>query len=334
MRLMLLALVFLVPVFHADIAMAQGNAEAGKKLWESVDARCRDCHGVKGEGGYGPDLAGRQLSLDQFKRAVRQPWGIMPAFPENQHSEQELADFFAYFTSLPRVAQPGPWQTPLPTGAPKGQELLIATYGCGQCHGAVMGGPRANAGAINADLEWFRQMTFAHTTVMPEHRKLLGAAPARVRMGNYSTTRVPEPALAEIFRYLKDDLKFRANLASRLTAGASGGSYNLVVQNNGLVGKGLAAEDITVLLALTPGTKVATTTGAGYQGVRTDPELKSEVAVWQLPRLGATETQNYTIAVASGGGIARGVVRWTKPVQGTGMPDQINVAMPAPTQTN
>ena len=334
MRLVLFALVFLVPLFQADIASAQGNAEAGKKLWDSADARCKDCHGANGEGGFGPDLAGRQLSLAQFTRAVRQPWGVMPAFPENQHSEQELADFFAYFTSLPRVAQPGPWRTPLPAGAPKGQELLIATYGCGQCHGALMGGPRADAGAINADFAWFRGMTFAHTTVMPEHRKLLSEAPARVRMGNYSMTRVPETALAEIFRYLKDDLKFRAALLSRLTSGTSAGTYNLLVRNEGLAGKGLAAEDITVLLALTPGTKVTSTTGAGYQGVRNDPDLKSEVAVWQLPRLGATETQNYTIAVASGGGIARGVVRWTKPVQGTGMPDQINVAMPAPTQTN
>lgn len=334
MRSILFALVFLVPVFQADIAVAQGNAEAGKKLWESADARCRDCHGVKGEGGYGPDLAGRQLSFDQFKRAVRQPWGVMPAFPENQHSEREIADFFAYFASLPRVAEPGPWRTPLPAGAPKGQELLIAAYGCGQCHGALMGGPRANAGAINADFAWFKMMTFAHTTVMPEHRKLLSEAPGRVRMGDFSTTRVPEAALAEIFRYLKDDVKFRPLVASRLAAGTSAGSYDLVVQNNGLAGKGLAAEDMTILLALKPGTKVMSTTGAGYQGVRNDPELKSEVAVWRLPRLGAKEAQHYTMTVANGGGVERGVVRWTKPVQGTGMPDQINVAMPTPTQTN
>ena len=38
-----------------------------------------------------PDLAGRGLSYAQFKRAVQQPWGIMPAFP--QFPDQELADF-------------------------------------------------------------------------------------------------------------------------------------------------------------------------------------------------------------------------------------------------
>ena len=334
MRLVLFALVFLVPLFQADVASAQGNADAGKKLWESADARCRDCHGVKGEGGLGPDLAGRLTSFEQFRQAVRKPWGIMPAFPENQHSDQELRDFFVYFSGLPKVGEPGPWRIPLPAGAPKGQELLIATYGCGQCHGAVMQGPRADAGAINADLEWFRRMVFEHTTVMPEHRKLLGAAPARVRMGNFSKTRVPEPLLEEIWRYLRDDLKFRVPVVSRLTAATPPGTYNLVVENNGLAGKGLAAEDITIRLALRPGTTVSNATGAGYQGVRNDPDLKADVAVWQLPRLRAKENQTYTLTVASGGGITRGVVRWTKPAQGTGLPSEVNVAMPAPAQTN
>jgi mono/diheme cytochrome c family protein len=334
MRLILLALVFLVPLFQADIASAQGNADAGKKLWESADARCRDCHGLKGEGGLGPDLAGRLSSFDQFKQAVRKPWGLMPAFPEMQHSDQELADFFAYFSSLPKVGEPGPWLTSVPASAPKGQELLIAAFGCGQCHGALMQGPRTNAGAINADFEWFKRMTYEHTTVMPEHRKLLGAAPARVRMGNFSKTRVPEPLLEEIWRYLRDDLKFRVPVVSRLTAATPVGTYNLVVENNGLAGKGLAAEDITIKLALRPGTTVSNATGAGYQGVRNDPDLKADVAVWQLPRLRAKENQTYTLTVASGGGIARGVVRWTKPAQGTGMPSEVNVAMPTPAQTN
>lgn len=67
-----------------------------------MDARCRDCHGIKGEGGFGPDLAGRQLSLDQFKHAVRKRWGVMPMFVEQQLSDQNIANFHAYFTSLPK----------------------------------------------------------------------------------------------------------------------------------------------------------------------------------------------------------------------------------------
>ena len=333
MRPMLIALVFLFPFAQAEIVSAQGNAEAGKKLWTSVDARCRDCHGVQGEGAYGPDLAGRQLSFEQFRRAVRTPWGVMPAFPENQHSDQELADFYAYFQSLPKVSEPGPWKTPVPANAPKGQELMIATVGCAQCHGAVLQGPRTNAGAVGAEFEWFKRMTYEHTTAMPEHRNLLGDAPGRVRMGNYSRTRVPEPVLEGIWRYLKDDLKFRVPVTSRLTPATSTDTYSLVVQNGGLAGKGLTAEDITISLALTPGTKVANVTGAGYQGVRNDPQRKADVAVWQLPRLGPKENQTYTITIASGGRIASGVVRWTKPASGTGSPDEIAVVMP-PAPTN
>ena len=179
----------------------------------------------------------------------------MPAFPENQHSDQELADLFAYLQSLPKVAEPGPWTTPLPANAPKGQELMTASFGCAQCHGAVLQGPRTNAGAVGADFEWFKKMVYEHTTAMPEHRTVLGAAQGRVRMGNFSRTRVPERELEEIFRYLRDDLKFRVPVTSRLTTAASAGSYNLLVQNGGLAGKGLSAEDITILLALKPDRK-------------------------------------------------------------------------------
>jgi len=334
MRSMLIALVFLFSLSQAGIVSGQGNAAAGEKLWTSADARCGDCHGAKGEGAFGPDLAGRQLSLEQFKRAVRRPWGVMPAFPENQHSDQELTDLFAYFQGLPRVNEPGPWRTLVPANAPRGQELMIASFGCGQCHGAVLQGPRTNAGAIGADFEWFKRMTYEHTTMMPEHRKLLDAAQGRIRMGNYSKTRVPEPELAEIWRYLKDDLKFRVPVVSRLVPAQPAGTYNLVVQNTGLVGKGLTAEDITISLALTPGTKVANATGAGYQGVRNDPQTKADVAVWQLPRLAPKQDQAYTITIASGGKISSGQVRWTKPVQGTGAPDQVGVVIQPPAQSN
>jgi mono/diheme cytochrome c family protein len=334
MRSVLIVVALLFPLFQAHIVSAQGNPEAGKKLWESGDARCQSCHGLRGQGAYGPDLAGRQLSFEQFQRAVRKPWGIMPAFPENQYSDKELADFFAYFQSLPRVAEPGPWRTQVPANAPKGLEILIATFGCAQCHGAIMAAIRANAGAVAADFEWFKGMVYEHTTVMPEHRKLIGEAPDRVRMGNFSRTRVPESSLAEAWLYLKDDAKFRPHILSRLTAPTPAGAYNLLVQNAGLVGKGLTAEDITILLAVTSGTKVTNASGPGYQGVRNDPELKADVAVWQLPRLGPKQEQTYTLTVASGGGITRGLVRWAKPAQGAGRNAPIEVVMQRPPQTN
>lgn len=329
MRLISGALFLAVALFYAESAAAQGNAEPGKKLWESADARCRDCHGEKGEGGFGPDLAGRQLSFEQFKQAVRKPWGIMPSFTEQQLSDADMANFIAYFASLPRVAAPGAWKAPLPAQAKHGEELFIATYGCAQCHGAALGGPRGNAGAVAADFDWFKRMVYQHTDTQNVHRAALGVPPGGIRMGNYSRLRLPESVLQEMFLYMKDELKFRPAVAARLIPGASAGTYSLEVLNNGLVGKGLAAEDVTISLALAPGAKVTNTTGAGYQGVRKDKDGKTDVAVWQLPRLGPKDKQNYGITL-SGGAIPSGSVTWAKPTAGTRTPDVIAVAVPPP----
>jgi len=332
MRLVFGALFLVVALFHVQIAAAQGNAEPGKKMWESVDARCRDCHGEKGEGGFGPDLAGRQLSYDQFKQAVRKPWGIMPSFTEQQISDADIANFLAYFSSLPKVTGPGAWKTPLPPQPKHGDTLFVATYGCAQCHGAGLQGPRTNAGAVAADFEWFKRMVYEHTANQNVHRATLGVPAGGIRMGNFSRMRLPESVLQEMFLYMKDELKFRPAIAARLTAGEPAGTYALAVENNGMVGKGLTAEDLTISLALAPGTKVTNTTGAGYQGVRKDKDGKTDVAVWQLPRLGPKDKQAYTITLA-GGAIPSGSVSWMKPVQGSGTPDQAAVALPPPPQT-
>ena len=206
---------------------------------------------------------------------------------------------------------------------------FIATVGCAQCHGATLNGPRGNAGAVNADFEWFKKMVYEHTSYMPQHRTIVGAQPTGVRMGNFSRMRLPESVLQEMFLYMKDELKFRPAIAARLTPGASTGAYSLEVLNNGLAGKGLSAENVTISLALAPGTKVTNTTGAGYQGVRKDTDGKTDVAVWQVPRLGPKDKQSYTITL-SGGTIPKGSVIWAKPAPGSGGPDVIAVAVPPP----
>ena len=102
MRSLLVAL-FLLPL--AQQALAQqapptpaGDPERGKALWLKTEhVECRECHGDNGEGGFGPDLAGRNLTRAQFIHAVRKPWGIMPAFAESQISDRELVDLMAYF---------------------------------------------------------------------------------------------------------------------------------------------------------------------------------------------------------------------------------------------
>src|SRR5678815_1088979 len=94
----------------------------------------------------------------------------------------------------------------------------------------------------------------------------------RVRMGNFSPKRVPESQLQEIWTWM-NELGMVVPIQARLTGGtaaASGTTYTLDVENEGLKDKGLAAEDVTISVVLPPGTKAMSATGTGYQGTQTD----------------------------------------------------------------
>ncbi len=333
MRTLLFALL-LLPLALGSAAAQTGNAQAGKTLWEGPATQCRNCHGQNGEGAFGPDLAGRRLTVPQFRHAVREPWGIMPAFIESQISDSEIADFVAYFNSLQPVEKPGPWRFPVPQGAPRGQQVGLATIGCFQCHGPTFNGPRQDAGAVGADFSWLTSMVYGHTVAMPKQWQILGETPAiRVRMGNYNQARIPESLLREIWAYAQD-LGFRPGVEGRITAGpagADGVTYSVNVGNIGLPGKGLTAEDLTVNVVVPAGSKVVRTTGANYQGERQDADLKANVAVWRLNRLAPKEHQTYTLTLsraATASDNVRGVVRWTKPTVKTGPVDQVNLVPP------
>jgi mono/diheme cytochrome c family protein len=315
------ALIFALLLFPFAQAESGGaSAAAGKSLWEDPGTRCKNCHGNEGEGGYGPDLAGRQLSAEQFRRAVRQPWGVMPAYTEQQISDEQLAHLAAYFGGLPRVAQLGKWRTPVPEGAPLGQQLLIATAGCGQCHGPVLGGPRQAAGGAAADFEWLRKMVYTHTTADPRF--------AKGRMGNFSTARLPVSALEEIWRYMSKELGLRANVRAELTSDTPA-TYKLAIENRGIPGKGFTAEDVTISLALPPGCTVTGTTGPGYQGVKPDSKTGGDTVVWTMPRIEPAAKLTYTVTLAGSGastGIKSGAIRWGKPVLANGETDGIQIA--------
>ena len=334
----LLVILLFLPLAQGGNTPAAGNAQAGQAWWEAANLSfCSRCHGVKGEGGFGPDLAGRLLSIDQYKQAIRKPWGIMPAFIEQQISDQDIANLNAYLTSLPRVPEPGAWRTPVPDRAPAGQQLLVAGVGCGQCHGAALNVPRAAMGAVAADFNWFQKMVYEHTSTIVEHRKLVGEPLTPLRMGNYSRTRLPELELREIWGWITDGVGFRVPITAQLGAGVSAGSrvtYTLTVENDGLVGKGLTAEELTIALRLAPGVTVASTTGVGYQGVRADPQAKVDTAVWQVPRMAPKDKQTFTIAVSSAAAvkdaISGGTVRWSKPTWKDGTIDTVNIAAPPP----
>jgi mono/diheme cytochrome c family protein len=290
-------------------------------MWNSNNA-CSNCHGSNGQGAFGPDLAGHNLTSAQFLRAVRKPWGIMPTFTaEKNFSDQEIESYRLYLASLPKVATPGDWRTPFPANATAKQQVMISN-GCGQCHGDIMGNPRRDAGGEGADFEWFKGMVYTHTTAM-------GDAP-RLRMGNYSRTRLPEVALRQIWEYMTVEAGLRVPVNGQITQGnsnAQGTTFTLTVTNAGHAGKGLTAENLNIGLNLAQGVTVAATTGNGYVGVQNGK------AVWNLARLAAGEKQTYTVTVSGANaatGVTGGNIGWAKPTLANGTMDTLVVAAPRP----
>ncbi|MGE0394022.1 MAG: c-type cytochrome [Vicinamibacterales bacterium] len=331
----LLAL-FLLGALQA--APAAGDAEQGKKQWQTRSAAvgpnqtagtlwCNNCHGMNAEGGFGPDLAGRGLSVEQVRRAVRQPWGIMPRYPQESVSDATLANLTAWFASLPKVAAPAAWKTPLPPAEPRGPYVMTVS-GCYQCHGAQMGNPRrVLGGEFGAALDFplFTKVIYNHNEYYPQNQ-----------MGLFSRDRLTEPTVREIYQYLLVDLGIRVPVSGRVTGSSVAGgnaSHVITVSNDGEAGKGLTAEDITVSVPLPTGGKVVSATGPGYEGVKAGAAAGS-AAVWRLPRLGPTEKVALTLTLSGDVPAAQlkgASVQWAKPALGPGAAtkaDSVMVAIP------
>lgn len=336
---MLILTLFLFPAFQADTPA--GRPDTGKTTWANTAPYCQNCHGVNGEGGFGPDLAGRGLSWTQFKRAVRQPWGIMPAYTEMQLTEQRLADIYAYMSSLPKVAESGqPRLVTTATTLPS-QVSVIQTVGCAQCHQAELGVPRSYIGGEGGDYTMLANLVYEHTQTFPTGR-----------MGNYSRERLPESSLQEIWKFMATDLGLRVPVGATIDAGVAAGAnrtYTLTVSNNGKAGKGLTAEGLTISVALPAGVTVVSTTGDGYKGTSPAGGLAGTVtlATWQAPKIAAGEKQIYTLTIAgTADGLFRGSsIKWAKPeirrpaglVRQAGLPDagdavDVVIARPAAAQ--
>ena len=327
MRTSLFALLMLVlAVAQADTGAAQNAGQAvgdpanGKAVFAFGNTSCTNCHGLEAQGGWGPDLAGRRITYDQAVAAIRNPMWRMPAFVPSQLSDKEILDMVTYWNTLPFAPVIGKWRNEAPATGPRAQQLAVNILGCGQCHGNTMSTPRHGAAGMNADFEWFKKQVYNHATVMPEQWKQLDAERqrGRVRMGNFSPRRVPEAQLKEIWDWM-NELGMVVPLVARLTGGqttATGTTYTLEVENEGLKDKGLTAEDVTISLVLPPGTKAVSATGTGYQGANRDEKANADVAVWRLPKLVAHEHQNFTITLAgapAGDAVPRGTVAYAKP---------------------
>lgn len=324
------------PAAQAPAAAAEpvGDPAAGKVHFTFGNTSCSNCHGRDGEGAFGPALAGRKLTYQRFLNYVRKPIGRMPAYVESELTDQEVADMVAYFNSLPPAAKPAPLRTPLPANPPRGQMLAIQQVGCGQCHGETLDTPRHGAAEVSGDFEWFKHMVYEHSTAQREQWALLklpaGMRPVtpqpsgpnnrnRIRMGNYSRTQLPEARLKEIWDWVVTLGEHLPPLAGNVTAapGTGGLTYTINVYNAGVKDKGVTVEEVRVALTVPDGAKVAATTGTGYKGIERDEELKSNVAVWMVPKMAPHDQQTLSITLAGaaeGGPMPKGNIKWAKPV--------------------
>ena len=337
--MILLLLLSMAQIQAQTQAAGASDIQAGKEIWQgyfNLENDCKLCHGAQGEGGFAKPLAGHQLTSAQFIAAVRKGPGMMPAFvPDRNLNDQQLSQVSAYLASLSKAAEPSrTWQTPIPPLATPPQRLMIST-GCGQCHGPIMANPRRTAGGRGADFEWFKEEVWEHTSA-PGH-----ANARHLRMGNYTKQQVSEATLLEIWRFFAVEQGLRVPINADVSEGfpgANGTSYTIHVSNGGVPGKGLTAEYLTITLPLLKGrdpeettTEIVATTGGGYTGVHRDPISNSQAAEFEVAKLAPGEKKTYTITLSGKGanaGIPRGIVRWERPLLGSGATDLIGISVP------
>jgi hydroxylamine dehydrogenase len=120
---MLLAHAGLVSTLLAASSLAAQDAPSPEMLY--IQKGCLGCHGASARGGVGPTLARTALPLAAFLAQLREPRGIMPAFPAEAVSDAEAERILGYLQGLsaatPRL------RADLPSG-----ELNPAE--CADCH--------------------------------------------------------------------------------------------------------------------------------------------------------------------------------------------------------
>ena len=305
----------LLPLLALPALAQQAAPVDAKALWEGNNLFCKNCHGKAGEGGFGPDLAGRGLSAAQFQQEVRKPWGVMPAFNAAQISDEEIAALNSWFNGMPKVAQPAAWRVAIEPQMPHGQQSYVSA-GCAQCHGPTFDMARASLGGANADYPLFASLVYTHTTAMASFEPPRPGS--RLRMGDFHPLRLQEGQLKEIYGWAHDDLGWRPALRATFTPGAAG-AYALDVTNAGEPGKGLSATGVTIAVVIPAGSTVTAATGTGYQGVQTDAGVTT--ASWKVARLAPKDAQSFTLTLSSppaNPADLKGTIRWAKPGPKTG----------------
>ncbi len=89
----------------AQNAAPAGNAANGKKIYMADG--CYQCHGTVGQGGRttGPHIAPNPIPYEAFAQQLRQPSNVMPPYTAKVLPDKEMADIYAYLSSIPPLPQ-------------------------------------------------------------------------------------------------------------------------------------------------------------------------------------------------------------------------------------
>jgi len=84
----------------------KGDAKAGLANFQKYG--CYTCHGILGQGSLrdGPRINAAGIGYQAVLQQLRTPRYEMPAFTAVQISDQQVADIFAYLTTLPKSPDP------------------------------------------------------------------------------------------------------------------------------------------------------------------------------------------------------------------------------------
>jgi mono/diheme cytochrome c family protein len=97
---LLIALLGAASLAHAQAQAPSGDAARGKALF--MQDGCYACHGTAGHGEpYGPRLAPKPLPFAAVLGQLRQPRANMPRYAAQFVSDQDVADIYAYLSSVP-----------------------------------------------------------------------------------------------------------------------------------------------------------------------------------------------------------------------------------------
>ena len=79
-----------------------GDPARGRELYVRIG--CYQCHGFDGQGAQatGPRLAPNPIAFNRFIGIVYDPLDLMPRYPPEHVSEQDVRDIYAYLQSIPR----------------------------------------------------------------------------------------------------------------------------------------------------------------------------------------------------------------------------------------